>query len=282
MTYRTGFMIKKYTGTTLFFLLVIALCLVFLSPFLVMFTTSFKTNSDAFTIPVKIWPRTWVFENYPAALAQIPYLRYMLNTIYITVLSILGQVLVTPMVAYSLSKIQWKGSKIISGLLMATMMIPITVTMIPLYRTYSMLGLTNSYVPLILPTYFGKAFYIIIVRQFFNGVPNSLIEAARIDGANELQRYIFIALPLCKPVLTTVGIYAFLDAWSDYLMPTIYITKSEMLTLSLGLQQFMNEYSVDWVRLMAAAVMFVVPVIVFFAIFQKNFVQGIATSGLKA
>lgn len=247
-----------------------------------MFTTSFKTNKDAFTIPVKLWPREWIPQNYPDALSQIPYMLYMRNTIFITALSVLGQIIVTPMVAYSLSKIKWRGSVIISGLLMATMMIPITVTMIPLYRTYSMLGLTNSYVPLILPTYFGKAFYIVIVRQFFNGVPNSLIEAARIDGANEFQRYFSVALPLCKPALTTVGIYAFLDAWSDYLLPTIYITKPKMLTLSLGLQQFANEYTVDWARLMAAAVIFVVPVIIFFSIFQKNFVQGIATSGLKA
>lgn len=282
MTAKNKALTKKWTGRILFILVVGLLCVVFFSPFLVMLTTSFKTNKDAFTLPVQILPREWVFNNYPDALNQIPYLRYMGNTVFITVLSVAGQLLVTPMVAYSLSKIKWGGSKIISGLLMATMMIPITVTMIPLYRTYSMLGLTNTYVPLILPTFFGKAFYIVIVRQFFNGVPNSLIEAARIDGANEFQRYLFVALPLCKPALTTVGIYAFLDAWSDYLMPLIFITKPDKLTLSLGLQQFMNEYTTDWAKLMAAATMFVIPVIIFFAIFQKNFVEGIATSGLKA
>ena len=154
--------------------------------------------------------------------------------------------------------------------------------MIPMYKIYSAIGWTNTYIPLILPAFFGKAFNIVIVRQFFNGVPNSLIEAAKIDGANEWQRYSRIALPLCKPALTTVGIYAFLDAWSDYLAPLIYITKPEMYTLSLGLQQYMSEYTVDWSRLMAAAVVFVLPVIVCFSIFQKNFVQGIATSGLKS
>lgn len=262
--------------------LVLVLSIIFLSPFLVMITTSFKTNSDAFTLPVQILPRQWVFNNYPDALSTIPYMQYMGNTVFITILSVCGQLLVTPMVAYSLSKIRWKGSKVISGLLMATMMIPISVTMIPMYKIYSALHLTNTYVPLILPTFFGKAFYIILVRQFFTGVPNSLMEAARIDGTNELQRYVSIALPLCKPALTTVGIYAFLDAWSDYLAPLIYITKPEKNTLSLGLQQFMSQYSVEWSKLMAAATIFVVPVILCFAIFQKNFVQGIATSGLKA
>lgn len=273
---------KRLIGNILFFALVVLLVAIFISPFLVMVLTSFKTNSDAFTIPVRLLPRKWVFENYPAALSTIPYFRYMGNTIFITALSVLGHLLVTPMIAYSLSKIRWKGAKVISGLVMATMMIPISVTMIPMYKIYSALGWTNTYIPLILPTFFGKAFNIVIMRQFFNGVPNSLIEAAKIDGANEWQRYSRIALPLCKPVLTTVGIYAFLDAWGDYLAPLIYITKPDKYTLSLGLQQFMSEHSVDWARLMAAAVIFVLPVVLCFAIFQKNFVQGIATSGLKA
>ncbi|SEU05497.1 multiple sugar transport system permease protein [Lacrimispora sphenoides] len=273
---------KKYISKVLFFAMVAVLALIFISPFMVMLLTSFKTNNDAFTIPVRLFPREWVKENYPAAFAAIPYFKYMGNTVFITAISLIGQLLVTPMVAYSLVKIRWKGADIISGLVMATMMIPITVTMVPLYKIYSKLGLTNTYVPLILPAFFGKAYYIVIVRQFFAGIPNSLIEAGKIDGATEFQRYYKIALPLCKPVLTTIGIYAFLDAWSDYLYPLIFITKPSMYTLSLGLQQYMSEYSIDWSRLMAAAVVFVLPVIVCFAVFQKNFVEGIATSGLKA
>ncbi|MCI9593068.1 MAG: carbohydrate ABC transporter permease [Lachnospiraceae bacterium] len=274
--------LKRKVNEVCFFVLVLLLVIVFISPFMVMVLTAFKTNSDAFTIPVRLLPRKWVAENFPAAFAAIPYFRYMGNTIFITVLSVIGQLLITPIVAYSLAKIKWKGADILSGLVMATMMIPITVTMVPLYKIYAKLGLTNTYVPLILPTFFGKAFYIVIVRQFFNGIPDSLIEAAKIDGANHFTCYGRIAMPLCKPVLTTIGIYAFLDAWSDYLYPLIFITKPEKYTLSLGLQQYMSEYSVDWARLMAAALVFVLPVILCFAIFQKNFVEGIATSGLKA
>lgn len=274
--------LKRKVNEVCFFVLVLLLVIVFISPFMVMVLTAFKTNSDAFTIPVRLLPRKWVTENFPAAFAAIPYFRYMGNTIFITVLSVIGQLLITPIVAYSLAKIKWKGADILSGLVMATMMIPITVTMVPLYKIYAKLGLTNTYVPLILPTFFGKAFYIVIVRQFFNGIPDSLIEAAKIDGANHFTCYGRIAMPLCKPVLTTIGIYAFLDAWSDYLYPLIFITKPEKYTLSLGLQQYMSEYSVDWARLMAAALVFVLPVILCFAIFQKNFVEGIATSGLKA
>lgn len=274
--------LKRNMKEILFFCMVILLVIVFISPFMVMVLTAFKTNSDAFTIPVKLLPRKWVTENFPAAFAAIPYFKYMGNTIFITAISVFGQVMVTPLVAYSLAKIKWKGADIISGLVMATMMIPITVTMVPLYKIYSKLGLTNTYIPLILPTFFGKAFYIVLVRQFFNGIPDSLIEAAKIDGANHFTCYWRVSLPLCKPILTTIGIYAFLDAWSDYLYPLIFITKPEKYTLSLGLQQYMSEYTVDWARLMAAALVFVLPVVVCFAVFQRNFVEGIATSGLKA
>ena len=263
------------------YVLVIVLSLVFFSPFLIMVTTALKTNADAFQLPVRLFPREIIWNNFPEAMAKIPYVRYMMNTIFITLLSVVGQMVATPLVAYSLAKIKWKGAPIISALIMGTMMIPYTVTMIPLYKIWSKLGFTNTYVPLILPTFFGSPFYIIIMRQFFAGLPNSLMEAAKIDGAGEFKRYIAIALPLSRPALTTVGIYAFINAWSDYLAPLIYINKTEKLTLSLGLQGFLNQYSVDWTHLMAAATIFVIPVVIFFLFFQRNFVEGIATSGIK-
>lgn len=276
------YQIKKYMSRLLFLALIAGLTIVFLLPFVVMFTTSFKTMEDAFMVPVRIWPREFTVKNYVMAINKIPYFSYMANTAYITVLSLLGEMLVVPMVAYSLSKIKWKGRGILSGLLMGTMMLPFTVTMIPLYRTWHALGLTGTYVPLIAPHFAGNAYYIIIMRQFMKGLPNSLFEAATIDGASEFQKYLRVALPLCKPALTTVGIYTFLSAWSDYLAPLIYINKRDKMTLSLGLQQFLNEYTIDWTQLMAAAVIFVIPILLLFLVFQRNFVEGIATAGLKA
>lgn len=274
--------VRRKAFKVAFAVIVIALSIVYLSPFVVMLTTSFKTMEDAFMVPVRVLPREFTIENYGAAMAKIPYFQYMANTTIITLFSLLGEMLVVPMVAYSLALIRWKGANLISGLLMATMMIPYTVTMIPLYRTWHALGLTGTYIPLIAPHFAGHAFYIIIMRQFMKGLPVSLFEAAKIDGANEFQRYLHIALPLCRPALTTVGIYTFLNAWSDYLGPLIYINKKERMTLSLGLQQFLNEFTVDWTMLMAAAVIFVLPVAILFFIFQRNFVEGIATAGLKA
>jgi multiple sugar transport system permease protein len=276
------YQIKKYMSKMLFLALMAVLTVIFLLPFVVMFTTSFKTMEDAFMVPVRIWPREFTVRNYVMAINKIPYFSYMANTTYITLMSLLGEMLVVPMVAYSLSKIKWKGAGILSGLLMGTMMLPFTVTMIPLYRTWHALGLTGTYVPLIAPHFAGNAYYIIIMRQFMKGLPNSLFEAATIDGASEFQKYLCIALPLCKPALTTVGIYTFLAAWSDYLAPLIYINKRDKMTLSLGLQQFLNEYTIDWTQLMAAAVIFVIPILLLFLIFQRNFVEGIATAGLKA
>lgn len=273
---------KKEMGNLLRYLLLIVLSIIFLSPFVVMLTTSFKTNSDAFTLPVKILPREWVFSNFYEATSKIPYFTYYGNTIFVTVFSVLGHLMVTPLIAYSLSKIRWKGAGLISGLLMATMMIPHAVTMIPLYKVWSTLKMTNTYLPLILPCYFGSSFYIIIMRQFFNGLPNSLFEAARIDGANEFQRFLFFAIPLSKPALTTIGIYAFLNAWSDYMNPLIYINKQAKYTLSLGLQGYLSQFKINWPHLMAAATLFVMPVVILFAVFQRNFVQGISTTGLKA
>lgn len=272
---------KKKMKTFVLYLCVAVLCIIYLMPFLIMLSTSLRTNSDAFTLPVQLWPREFTLENYPNALKTIPFLRYLGNTVFITVLSVLGQLISTPMVAYSLSRIKWKGRTIISGLVFATMMIPYSVTMIPLYRLYSALSLTNTYVPLILPQFFGTPFFIIIVRQLFQSIPNSVMEAARIDGANEWQRYWHIALPMSRPALTTVAIYSFINAWSDFLAPMIYINKTEKLTLSLGLQQFMSQYATNWAQLMAAASLFVLPVIIVFVILQRNFVEGIATSGIK-
>ena len=166
-----------------------------------MVTTALKTNADAFQLPVKLFPREVIWNNFPEAMAKIPYVRYMMNTIFITLLSVVGQMIATPLVAYSLAKIKWKGAPIISALIMGTMMIPYTVTMIPLYKIWSRLGFTNTYVPLILPTFFGSPFYIIIMRQFFAGLPNSLMEAAKIDGANGVQRFFRIVLPYMKSVI---------------------------------------------------------------------------------
>ena len=198
------FKIRRRASHVAFYILAIALFIVFLSPFIVMVTTSFKTLDDAFTVPVKILPREWTFSNYGDAVERIPYWRYMGNTAYITLLSLMGELIVVPLVAYSLAKIRWRGAGIVSGLLMATMMIPYTVTMIPLYRTWHAFGLTGTYVPLIAPHFVGHAYYIIIMRQFMKGIPNSLFEAAKIDGCKRFGLIRFITFPCILPIIAVM------------------------------------------------------------------------------
>jgi multiple sugar transport system permease protein len=205
----------------------------------------------------------------------------MKNTFIIAFVSLLGQVVVCSMVAYSIAKIRWTLARPITVILFATMMLPYFTILIPLYKTWSSLGLTGTPWPLVLCNLFGNSFYIIIVRQFILGIPNSILEAAFVDGTSELQRYICIVLPLSKSALATVAILSFVANWSDYLNPMLYLVNKNDFTLSLGLYAFIGQHSVEWPLLMAAASIFVIPAIIIFILFQKQFIRGIAITGLK-
>ena len=253
----------------------------FLMPFLFLLSTSLKSDIEAFDPHFHLLPKVWHFDNYSKAVKTIPYFAYTKNTIIITILSVIGELISCPLVAYSISKVEWVGKKIIFVIIMATMLIPSQVTMIPVYLIWNKLHLINTYIPLILPSFFGGAFYIIIVTQFFKTIPNSLIEAARIDGASEFTIYTRVILPLSKAPLATVGIFTFMGAWSDFLGPLLYLNDKSKWTLSLGLQQFMSAHAVEWGQLMAASAMFTVPIVIIFFFAQKYFVEGIVTTGLK-
>lgn len=272
---------KKIRKNIILFFFLLLFAVLFLSPFLMMVSTSFKTIEEVFSKDFSFIPKIFHPQNYKEAITVIPYLRYTFNSLLIAVLNIVGQILVSPLVAYSISKIDWKGRRIIFPLIMATMLIPYTVTMIPLFKIWMNLGLTGTPLPLIIPAFFGYPFYIIIMRQFFMTIPNSLIEAAHIDGCSHFKTYIKIILPLTKPALSTVAIFTFLFTWSDFLGPLIYLNKKTQYTLSLGLQAFINEHSIDWTLLMAAATLFTIPVILMFFFFQRFFIEGISTSGIK-
>lgn len=263
------------------FLSVLFLAIIFITPLVMMISTSFKTLEEAFSGTFSVIPKHPTLENYEGAFTVIPYFRYLWNTFFISICCLAGQLLVTPMIAYSISKIKWKGSKIILALVLATMMLPYFAIMVPLYKIWASIGLTGTKWPLILCSLFGNSFYIIIMRQFFLSIPNSLLEAAKIDGCNEFQRYLNIVLPLTKPALSTIAIFTFLYNWSDYLGPMLYINNEADYTLSIGLKAFMNQYTVEWTMLMAAATIFIIPVILLFIVFQKNFIEGISITGLK-
>jgi multiple sugar transport system permease protein len=246
-----------------------------------MLFTSFKSFKEIYQYPPTILPSKVVFSNYYLAVTKMPFLRYFLNTVVITVLCVAGTVISSSMVAYSMSKIKWKGSKYLFPIIIATMMIPSQVTMIPLYVVFSKLKMVGTIIPLVLPAFLGSAYYIFLLRQFFKTIPDSLVESATIDGAKDFTIFFKIIIPLCKPAITSVAIFTFLNTWSDFMGPLLYLNKAEQYTLSLGLQAFMQTHFVEWGPMMAASAIFTVPIIILFFFAQSYFIEGITVTGIK-
>jgi len=262
-------------------LILIITGLVFSIPFFWMIGTSLKALNEITQSTLSIIPEHFHWDNYSRVFERIPLVRQTANTLYISLFSVLGQIISSSLVAYSLTKIDWKGKKIIFPLVLATMMIPYQVTLIPVYMIFQKLHLVGTYWPLIIPTFTAAPFYVFLLRQFFMTLPDSLIQAARIDGAKELTIYIRVVLPLVRPAITSVAIFTFLGTWSDFLGPLIYLNNNKMYTITLGLKAFMSEHYTEWDLLMAASVMFTVPVIILFFFAQKHFIEGIALTGIK-
>ena len=267
-------------GFTLLLLLLFA-C-VFFTPFLWMLSTAIKPTNQIFLNPPKWIPDPPMWENFATIFRRMPLLNYTQNTLVLAVLPVIGQMLSAPMIAYSLTKIPWKGPRYIFPLILATMMIPWQVTQIPLFITWSRLGLVNTVVPLVLPAFFGTPYYIYLMRQFIKSLPDSVIEASRIDGANEWRILYNVVYPMCKPVITTVMVLVFIGGWNDLNGPLLYLQDSAKYTLSIGLQMFLTNARQEWDLLMAAGVLFTLPLIIIFFFAQKQFISGISTtSGLK-
>lgn len=259
----------------------IIFCGIFIFPFLWMLLTSLKGQTEIYQTPPTIFPKEIAWHNYVDIFIQIPYIRYTLNTLFISVMCVVGMTVSSSMVAYSLSKVKWLGKKYLFPIIVATMMIPYQVTMLPLYMLYMKVGFTGTYLPLILPSFFGGAYYIFLLRQFFMTIPDSLLEAATIDGAGEVRIFTSIMLPLCKPAITTIAIFTFLANWSDFMGPLLYLNKESMYTISVGLQAFTQTHHVEWGLLMAASAVFTVPIVILFFFTQRYFIEGITVTGIK-
>jgi len=253
----------------------------YLFPFVVVVSTSLKPPTEIFSLPPRLGSDRWTLDNYRSAFEAMPFWRYLLNTAFISTVTVIGQLFSSSIVAYSLAKIRWRGRDALLLLIVATMMLPPQVTMIPVYIGWNRIGLTGTYLPLLVPQFFGNAFFIFMLRQFFRGIPEELMDAARLDGASELRIYRSIVLPLAQPALVALAIFAFMWAWTDFLLPLIYINDPEQYTLSIGLYSFFSEHGVAWGALMAAATLMSLPLIVVFLFGQRQFLQGIAFTGIK-
>lgn len=265
----------------IFLATLLTISVLFILPFFWMLMTSLKAPVELMKWPPGWFPDTFRWQNYEDAVTYIPFFRYVGNTMVITLGSILGVLISCPMVAYGFSHIDWPGRDVLFVVMLMTIMIPFPVTMIPLYVLFARIGWINTYLPLVLPLFFGVPFYIFLLRQFFMTIPGELTDAARIDGASEPRIYWQLILPLTKPALATVVLFQFLSSWSDFLGPLLYLRDNDMFTIAVGLQMFHSEHDTEFHLLMAASTILTVPIIAIFYLVQRTFIQGITLTGLQ-
>jgi multiple sugar transport system permease protein len=219
--------------------------------------------------------------HYERGLTSVPVLLFFRNTLLVAALTVIGTILSSALVAYGFSILRWRGRDAVFFIMLATMMLPRQVTMVPVFLIWRWLGLVDTFVPLVAPAFFGTPFFIFLFRQFFLTIPRDLIEAARMDGAGELRIWARIVMPLSTPAIAVVGLFAFLGAWNDFLGPLLYLAHQSRYTLSLGLAMFSTQYGTEYGQMMAVATLMTIPIIVLFFLAQKTFIQGIKTSGMK-
>jgi ABC-type glycerol-3-phosphate transport system permease component len=252
-----------------------------LFPLYLMVLISFRTADRAFVFPPDLWFNSVTFQNYPQALFRLlPFGMYLKNTVIIAALVIVGDLLSCSLVAYGFARFRFPGRDVLFGVLLATLLMPFVVRLVPLFILFQKLGWISTFLPLVVPAFFGTPLFIFLMRQFFLTIPAELVDAARIDGAGELAIWWRIMLPLSKPVLAAVAIFSFQNTWNDFLGPLVFLQKAEVKTIILGLYGLMGMQA-EWQLVMAAVVAAVTPMIVVFFAFQRYFVQGITVSGLK-
>jgi multiple sugar transport system permease protein len=254
----------------------------FMLPFLWSLSSSLKPFGAGIKFPPEFIPKAFVWDNYPQVFRLIPFFTFLKNSVVVTTLAVLGEVLSASLVAYAFARLRFPGRSILFSIVLATMMIPYPVTMVPTFILFNKFKLVNTFMPLVLPPFFGPAFSIFMLRQFFLTINRELDEAAKVDGANEFRIYWRIIMPLSKPAVATVAVFAFMYNWNDFLNPLIYLNESSKYTLALGVN-FLRSFrgGGDLSLQMAASVMFVAPCILLFFVAQRFIVEGIVTTGLK-
>ena len=270
-------------------IMLIVFSILFVFPLVWMVSTSLKPIGETMTSDIQWVPKHVQWNNYYDAvtyehniLGYYPFLVYARNTIVLCILTVSGTVASCSVVAYSFARLRWPGRDFLFGATLATMMVPFPVLMVPIYGMYRNLGWIGTFRPLWVGAWFGSAFFIFLLRQFFRTIPFELSEAARIDGCSEWGIFRQVILPLCKPALSVVALLTFIGTWNDFLGPLIYLLDQKTFTLGLGLQFYQSQHGgTQWNLLMAASTIVIAPVLILFFFTQKQFIQGIAVTGLK-
>jgi multiple sugar transport system permease protein len=254
---------------------------VMIMPFLWMLSTSLKSQGEAVAYPPEWMPDPILWSNYVDVLQSFPFFTFAFNSLKIALLGTLGQLLSTSLAAYAFSRMNFPGRQTIFILLLATLMIPGHVTMIPTFILFNSLGWVNTHYPLFVPAWFGGAFGTFLIRQFFLTLPQDYSDAAAIDGAGHFRIFASIYVPLAKPVLATLALFTFMGHWNEFLMPVIYLTDNDKLTLTVGLSTFRLQFTTLYHYLMAGTLLSTIPILVLFVVLQQYFVRGIVMTGIK-
>ncbi len=276
--------LRRLIQRSLGYLILVGGGLVMATPFIWLISSSLKAPGKIYVFPPQWIPDPVRWQNYIDVFRLVPVWLYTSNTLIITITSTIGTVLCTIITGYAFARLRFKGRDTIFGILLATLMLPYVVTMIPVYIMFSKLHWVNTFWPLILPNFFGEAFYIFLLRQFFRTIPVELEDAARIDGASRLRIIFQIMVPLARPAVIVVTIQSVLDNWNAFMQPLIFLTKQRVWTLALGLNSLQRQESgLDLTHLMMVlAVFMVTPVVIIYFLAQKQFIQGIVLTGMKA
>jgi ABC-type glycerol-3-phosphate transport system permease component len=246
-----------------------------------MVITAFKSPDMIYSNPPQLLPFPLTLENFKDAWRLLDFPRFFINTALVTSLIVTGSLISSSLVGYAFAILSGRGKNLLFGLLLMSIMIPTSVTLIPQFILFSKLGWVNTYLPLVVPHFFANAFYVFLFRQFFRTLPLEFFESAEIDGCNPLMSYFYIALPLSRPAMATVAVFAFIGSWNDFLTPLVYLSTNEKFTISLGLSLFQGVYYTQLQYLMPMSFIALIPIVLLFLIAQKYFLQGIITTGLK-
>ncbi|MBI2940599.1 MAG: carbohydrate ABC transporter permease [Chloroflexi bacterium] len=276
-----GHSAARFAGQVLLHAFVLALAIAFLVPTAWLISSSFKASTEIFAHPIRWVPDTLIWQNYVDAFTTLPLGRFAINTGIVVALAVSGTLVSATMVAYSFARLRWPGRDLFFALLLATMMLPEVVTLVPKFILFRWLGWVGTFLPLTVPFWFGGTpFYVFLLRQFLRGLPYELEEAARIDGAGTPRILVQVVLPLCRPVLATVAVFSTLTNYNDFLHPLIYLSRMENWTLALGIRAFNDTFASRWELIFAAATVMLMPIAMLFFLAQRQFVAGIQLTGL--
>ncbi|TDQ36955.1 carbohydrate ABC transporter permease [Aureibacillus halotolerans] len=268
-------------GRILLHIILIVASSLMVAPFLWMVLSSFKTFAEIVSVPPTLIPSQFIWENFTNSLQAMPFGRAYFNSFYISILVVGTQMITASMAAYAFAKLSFPGREALFLLFLSTMMVPMQVTLIPLYLIMEWLGWLNTHLSVIVPNAIFNAFGVFLLRQFIRGIPDDVEEAAVIDGANPMRIYWHVILPLVRPALAAFGIFAFIQIYNNFIQPLVFLSSPELYTVPLLLNYFKGLYAADWALLMAGTTISVVPVLLVYVFAQRQIIEGIALTGSK-